>query len=415
MSAKRDYYDVLGVGKSASADEVKKAFRKQAIEHHPDRGGDEAKFKELNEAYEVLKDHDKRKRYDQFGHAGVGGNGGGDPFGGFGGQNVNFDFGDLGLGDIFSSFFGGGGGGGQQRQSRGRDIQTEIDINFEQAVFGTEADLALTIEDICDHCKGKMAEPGHGLKNCDQCKGSGQVVTVTKTIFGNIQQAAICPKCKGAGKVPEKACTVCHGKGTKVKKQKVTLKIPAGIDDGATIRLREHGEAVTGGAKGDLYVNIRVKPHKKFTREGDLILSEEHITMVDAALGTEIEVQTVDGSVTMKVPSGTQSGADFKLSGHGVPHIKGSSRGAHIVTVIVDTPTKLTKQQEELLKQFGETSPKRKLWQHKRIANIETKSDNVSNETFASKSRRIDTPTSGSYICSGCTYLLCLHQGSVKR
>ena len=369
--SKRDYYEVVGVGKSASPDEIKKAFRRAAVEHHPDRGGDEAKFKELNEAYEVLKDADKRKRYDQFGHAGVGNGGaaGGNPFGGgfggAGGQNINFDFGDLGLGDIFSSFFGGGGGGHGQRQSRGRDVETTIEISFEQAVFGTEVDLDLSLEDECEHCKGTTVEPGHELKSCDQCKGSGQVVTVTRTIFGNIQQAALCPKCRGRGKVPEKACTVCKGKGTKVKKQRIELKIPAGIDDGATIRLREHGEAIANGPKGDLYVNIRVKAHKHFTREGDLILSEEHVGMVDAALGTEIEVETVDGPVRMKVPAGTQSGSDFKLSSHGVPHIKGSTRGAHIVTIVVDTPTKLTKQQQELLQEFAKSSGgagKKKFW-----------------------------------------------------
>ena len=363
--AKRDYYEILGVGKDASADEIKKAFRRLAIEHHPDRGGDETKFKELNEAYEVLKDTEKRKRYDQFGHAGVGGNGG-DPFAGFGGfgggQNVNFDFGDLGLGDIFSSFFGGGPGQGRQRQARGRDVETNVEISFEDAVFGTESKLTLNIEDNCEHCKGSTVEPGHELKTCDQCGGSGQVVTVTKTIFGNIQQAAICPKCRGTGKVPEKVCSVCRGKGTQAKKQEVSLKIPAGIDDGATIRLREHGEAIANGPKGDLYVNIRVKPHKKFTREGDLILSEEHVGMVEAALGTEIEVDTVDGPVTMKVPAGTQSGSDFKLSNHGVPHIKSSTRGAHIVTLLVDTPTKLSKEQQALLRQFGEGASKKKLW-----------------------------------------------------
>jgi molecular chaperone DnaJ len=355
MATKRDYYEILGVGKDASPDEIKKAFRRLAIEHHPDRGGDEAKFKEINEAYEVLKDTDKRKRYDQFGHAGVGG-AAGDPFAGFGGQgqNINFDFGDLGLGDIFSSFFGGGGGGPRgQRQARGRDVETTVEISFEEAVFGTETKLGLTLEDTCEHCKGTTAEPGYELKTCDQCQGTGQVFTVTRTIFGNIQQAAICPKCKGSGKVPEKVCSVCHGKGTQSKKQTVTLKIPAGIDDGATIRLREHGEAIANGPKGDLYVNIRVKPHKHFTREGDLILSEEHIDIVEAALGAEIEIETVDGSVTMKVPAGTQSGSDFKLSGHGVPHLKGNTRGAHIVTVVVDTPTKLTKKQQELLREFG--------------------------------------------------------------
>jgi molecular chaperone DnaJ len=353
--AKRDYYDVLGVKKDASADEIKKSFRRAAVEHHPDRGGDETKFKEINEAYEVLKDTEKRKRYDQFGHAGVGSAAGGNPFGGgFGGQgqNVNFDFGDLGLGDIFSSFFGGGQPQGRQRQSRGRDVEAGVEISFEQAVFGTEVDLSLKLDDTCEHCKGSTVEPGHELKTCDQCKGSGQVVTVSRTIFGNIQQAAICPKCHGSGKIPEKVCSVCHGKGTQSKKQTIQLKIPAGIDDGATIRLREHGEAVANGPKGDLYVNIRVKPHKHFTREGDLILSEEHVNMIDAALGTEIEVQTVDGPVRMKIPPGTQPGSDFKLSNHGVPHLKGTSRGAHIVTILVDVPTKLSKNQKRILEEF---------------------------------------------------------------
>lgn len=353
--AKADYYDLLGVKKDASPDEIKKAFRRAAVEHHPDRGGDEAKFKEINEAYEVLKDTDKRKRYDQFGHAGVGGNAGGNPFGGgYGGQaqNMNFDFGDLGLGDIFNSFFGGGGQRSQQRQARGRDVEAGVEITFEQAVFGTEVDLNIQIEDTCEHCKGKTVEPGYELKTCDQCKGSGQVVSVTRTVFGNIQQATICPKCHGSGKIPEKTCTVCHGKGTQSRRQTIQLKIPAGIDDGATIRLREHGEAIANGPKGDLYVNIRVKSHKQFTREGDLILSEEHVGMVDAALGTEIDVATVDGAVRMKIPSGTQSGSDFKLSNHGVPHLKGSSRGAHIVTILVDTPTRLSKHQKRLLEEF---------------------------------------------------------------
>lgn len=371
-NSKRDYYEVLGVGKNASADEIKKAFRRKAVELHPDKqGGDEAKFKEINEAYEVLKDPSKKQRYDQFGHAGVGGNGGysgGNPFEGFGGaggQNINFDFGDMGLGDIFNSFFGGGGGaGGPRRPARGSDVQTRVDITFEQAVFGTDVDLQITLEDTCEHCKGTTAEPGYALKTCDTCNGSGQVVTQTRTVFGNIQQASVCPTCKGVGKVPEKVCTVCHGKGTQVRKQKMNLKIPAGIDDGATIRLREHGEAVANGPKGDLYVTVRVAPHKHFTREGDLILSEEHIDMTAAALGAEMEVHTVDGPVRMKVPAGTQSGSDFKLSGHGVPHMNGKARGAHIVTIVVDTPTKLNAKQQELLKKFQAETPasKRKFW-----------------------------------------------------
>lgn len=362
--SKRDYYEVLGVPKGASADEIKKAFRRAAIEHHPDKGGDEAKFKEINEAYEVLKDDKKRQRYDQFGHAGVGGAaGGGNPFEGFGGfgqgQNANFDFGDLGLGDIFGSFFG--GGQRQQRPNRGRDVEAGVEISFEDAVFGTEIELDLNLDDTCEHCKGKTVEPGHDLKTCDECKGSGQTVRVMQTMFGNIQQATVCDKCQGVGKIPEKVCTVCRGTGTQRKKQKLALKIPAGVDDGATIRLREHGEAIANAPKGDLYVNIRVKSHKKFTREGDLILSEENIDMVEAALGTEIEVDTVDGPVRMKIPAGTQSGTDFKLSNHGVTHLRKDTRGAHIVTIIVDTPTKLTKKQQELLQSFYEQR-KSKLW-----------------------------------------------------
>lgn len=364
MAEKRDYYDVLGVSKNASADEIKKAFRRKAVELHPDKqGGDEAKFKEINEAYEVLKDQSKRQRYDQFGHAGVGGaaGGGGNPFGGgFDGQNINFDFGDLG--DIFGSFFGGGGGPRNRQPNRGNDVETRIELSFEEAVFGTSVDLKLNLEDTCSHCKGSTAEPGYNLKTCSTCKGSGQVVTATRTIFGNIQQAAVCPTCHGNGKVPEKVCTVCHGKGTEKRTQNITLKVPAGIDDGATIRLREHGEAIANGPKGDLYVHVRVKAHKRFTREGDLILSEEHVNMVDAALGTELDVDTVDGKVRMKVPAGTQSGTDFKLSNHGVPHVNSDVRGPHIVTIVVDTPTKLTKQQKELLEQFAAGPKKRGLF-----------------------------------------------------
>jgi len=350
--AKRDYYEVLGVGKNASPDEIKKAFRRLAVQYHPDRGGDEAKFREVNEAYEILKDEPKRKRYDQFGHAGVGSSAASDsnPFTGFGAQDFSFDFGDLGLGDIFGSFFGGNTGG--RRQNRGQDVETNIEISFEQAVFGTEVDLNLTMQDTCSHCKGTTVEPGYDLKTCDNCGGTGQVTNVMRTVFGNIQQSAPCPKCDARGQIPEKVCTVCHGKGTQRRNQVIRLKIPAGVDDGATIRLREHGEATAHGPKGDLYVNIRVKPHKKFTREGDLVLSTEHINMIDAALGTEIEVDTVDGPVRMKVPAGTQSGTDFKLSGHGVPHVNKSSRGAHIVTVAVDTPTKLSRDQKDLLEKL---------------------------------------------------------------
>lgn len=365
--AKRDYYEVLGVGKDASPDEIKKAFRHAAVQYHPDKeGGDEAKFKEVNEAYEVLKDPAKRQRYDQFGHAGVGGSAAsdGNPFAGFGGQgqNVHFDFGDVGFGDIFENLFGGGARRATTRQARGADVEARIEINFDEAIFGTEKELHLTINDVCEHCHGTTTEPGTQLKTCATCGGKGQVTQVMQTIFGNIQQASVCPTCKGTGNVPEKVCSVCQGKGTQRRAQIVRLKVPAGIDDGATIRLREHGEAVANGPRGDLYVGVRVKPHKKFTREGDLILSNEHIGMVEAALGTEIDVETVDGPVRMKVPAGTQSGTDFKLSGHGVPHLRSNTRGAHIVTIIVETPTKLSKHQKELLEAFHKDPGKRGFW-----------------------------------------------------
>lgn len=355
---KKDFYDVLGIKKDASADEIKKAYRKAAVKYHPDKeGGDEAKFKEVSEAYEVLKDSAKRQRYDQFGHAGVGGNSGGsaggnpfEGFGGFNGQNVQFDFGDGGLGDIFGQFFG--GGGRQQAPQRGRDVEVSLQLTFEEAVFGVQEKIELDMDDECSHCHGTTVEPGHDMQTCPTCKGAGQVNRVMSTIFGQIQQNVVCETCGGRGKVPEKVCTVCRGKGTERRKRTINLKVPAGIDDGATIRLTGNGEAIGNGQKGDLYIHIRVKAHKHFTREGDIILSEAHIGMVEAALGTEIDVETVDGEVRMKVPAGTQSGTDFKLSNHGVPHMNSDKRGPHIVSIIVDTPTKLSKKQKQLLEDF---------------------------------------------------------------
>ncbi|MBS7346250.1 MAG: molecular chaperone DnaJ [Candidatus Sacchiramonaceae bacterium] len=358
--SKRDYYEALGVKKDASADEIKKAFRKKAVELHPDKGGDEKAFKEVNEAYEVLKDKEKRQRYDQFGHAGVGGASAGgrnpfDGFGGFGGQNVNFDFGG-GFGDIFGDIFGGGfsqsNNGGRGRKARGRDIEVDLTLSFKEAIFGTETTISINADDKCGHCKGKGAEPGFGTKKCPDCDGKGQQTRVTQTLFGPIQQSTTCTTCGGTGKVPEKECSICGGAGVTRQKQDIKLKIPAGIDDGATIRLNGRGEAIKGGEKGDLYVNIRVKADKKFTREGNLILSEEKISMIDAALGSELEVETVDGPVTMKVPAGTQSHTDFKLSSHGVPYLNSERRGAHIVTIIVETPTRLNKKQKKILEEF---------------------------------------------------------------
>jgi len=360
---KRDYYEILGISKTASDDEIKKAYRKAAVKFHPDKeGGDEAKFKEVSEAYEVLKDGAKRQRYDQFGHAGVGGNngsstGGGNPFGGFGGfggqsgQSMNFDFGDGGLGDIFGQFFG-GGNSRNQGPKRGRDVEVSLQLSFEEAIFGVEEKVEIDMDDECSHCHGTTVEPGYEMKTCPTCKGAGQLNRVMNTIFGPIQQAVTCDNCAGRGKIPEKTCTVCRGKGIERRKKKINLKVPAGIDDGATIRLKGYGEAVGNGQKGDLYVHILVKAHKNFTREGDIILSEQHVSMIEATLGTEIDVDTVDGKVRMKVPAGTQSGSDFKLSNHGVPHMQSDRRGAHIVSIIVDIPTRLSKKQKDLLEQF---------------------------------------------------------------
>lgn len=357
--SQRDYYEVLGISKSASADEIKKAFRKAAVQHHPDKeGGDEAKFKEANEAYEVLSDQQKRQRYDQFGHAGVGGGfNPGASSGGYGpfqqGQ-VEVDFGDLG--DIFSSFFGGGGGGfGRQQQRgpvRGRDVETQITLDFEESVFGVEKKIEINILDTCEHCKGTTAEPGHKLETCDTCKGSGVETKLQQTILGAIQRQATCSNCSGKGRIPHMKCTKCKGSGVEKRDKDVKIKIPSGISDGATMRLRGYGEAIAHGEHGDLYVRIRVKPHKLFTREGDLILSTQHIDMIEAALGTTIEVQTVDGPIKMKIPAGTQSGTDFKLKDHGVKHPDGKTRGSHIVEIKVDIPTKLSKKQKKLLEEF---------------------------------------------------------------
>lgn len=365
---KQDYYETLGVQKGASADEIKKAYRRLAVKHHPDKeGGDEAKFKQISEAYEVLKDETKRQRYDQFGHAGVGGDSGagGNPFGGggggfdFNGQGFNFDFGGFDMGDIFGSFFG--GQNPAQGPRRGRDLETSLNLSFKEAVFGTERKISIAKKVTCSNCKGSMRQPGTELKACPTCKGHGQVNQAINTPFGSIQNVQTCPTCRGSGKVPEVPCPVCSGQGVVEGEEEITVKIPPGVDDGMTIRLQGKGESIGEGQNGDLYIVLNVQSDKKFTREGDLILSSEHVDMVDAALGTEIEVETVDGKLKVKIPAGIQSGTDIKLSGHGVPHIRGGGRGAHIVRILVDTPLKLSKKQKELLEEFR-GAKKRGLW-----------------------------------------------------
>lgn len=360
MVGKKDYYEVLGIDKSASADEIKKAYRKKALELHPDReSGDEEKFKEVGEAYEVLKDPDKRQQYDQFGHvpfgqgaAGGGAGGGYNPF-----ESFQVEFGDLDVNDILHQFFGGGFGGARTRrrgQTHGRDVEAELTIGFEEAVFGTEKTIEMELLDTCSHCKGERAEPGTELKTCPTCGGSGREVRTQRTILGAIQQATVCSECDGHGKVPEQKCSQCRGRGVESQTKQTRVKIPAGIRQGATIRLRGHGEGHPSGVRGDLFVHINVTSHPDFERDGFDIRSIQHIDMTQAALGDEVDVKTIDGTVRLKVPAGTQSGTIFKVRGKGVPHGAGlrAHRGDHLVTIKVDIPQRLTRAQRELLEKF---------------------------------------------------------------
>lgn len=360
--SKRDYYEVLGVAKGATDDEIKKAYRKAALKYHPDKGGgkeSEEKFKEANEAYQVLSDKTKRQQYDQFGHNGPFGAGSGaggyQQYGGFNGQGFDINFDDLGgFGDIFESFFGGGGASrGGTRQRRGADIQAEITIDFSDSVFGAEKDFTLLKMSECDRCNGTGAEPKSAMKTCPTCHGSGQVQTQARTIFGTFAQTAVCPECKGEGKIPEKKCTKCHGEGRLKRQETIKVKIPAGIANGQTIRISGKGEAGERGTQpGDLYLRINVRGDKRFERDGYNIISEANVSFPQAALGTTVTVETVDGEVTLKIPAGTQSGKVFKLSGKGVPHLNGTRRGDHLITVNVKTPTTLTKKQKQLLEEF---------------------------------------------------------------
>ena len=364
MATNRDYYEILGVSKSATADEIKKAYRKLALQYHPDKNeGSDTKFKELGEAYEVLSDPQKRQGYDQFGQAGAQGNPfGGTGAGGAGGNGFDgFDFGGGGMGDIFNMFFQGGGSAGRAQQG-GQDIQISLTLDFGEAVFGVTKQVNLDLDDTCDRCGGNLAEPGTKLATCKTCGGAGQVSQVQNTILGSFRQQSVCPTCLGAGKIPETPCKQCHGSGVVRKERRFSIKIPAGVDNGATIRLPGQGAATRGGRKGDLYVQIMVRASAKFKRSSHNITSKADLRMIDAALGTEVPVETVDGPVTLKVPAGTQSGRVFKLSGRGVPITNTSRRGDHLVEVAVETPTKLTPKQRQLLEDFAAESPKRHFW-----------------------------------------------------
>ena len=359
MADKRDYYEVLGVSKGASDDEIKKAYRKEAKKYHPDlHPGDkaaEAKFKEVNEAYEVLSDSEKKSRYDQFGHAGVDPNfGAGGGAGGFGG---GFDFSDIF--DMFGGGFGGfggfGGGGRRNGPVRGRDIQKEILIDFEEAALGCKKKINITKDEPCNNCQGTGAKPGTSAETCSRCHGTGQVKTQTRTPLGYMTNVSTCPECRGTGKIIKDPCPECRGTG-KVRVQKtIELDIPQGINDGQTMQLSGKGEpGERGGPNGDLLVTVRIRPHEIFTRDGYDVYINLPITFVEATLGATVKVPTLYGVVEYDIPDGTQPGTKFRLREKGVPYIRGRGRGDQYVVINVEIPRNLTNEQKNILKDFAD-------------------------------------------------------------
>lgn len=351
---KRDYYEVLGVNKNATEDEIKKAYRKTAKQYHPDLNpGDktaEAKFKEANEAYEVLSNSEKKARYDQFGHAGVDPNFGAGAGGAYGG------FEDFDLGDIFSSFFGGGFGGAGRNPNapqRGRDNQTSIVISFEEAAKGCKKTVMVSRVENCDECGGTGAAKGTSPDTCPECHGQGQVRVQQRTAFGTMSTSRTCSRCGGTGKIVKTPCGVCGGKGKVRNESKVEIDIPAGIDDRQIINVRGYGDAgINGGRTGDLKVVVSVRPHALFERDGYDVWCEKHITITQAALGSELIVPTLDGDVKYSIHEGTQPNDIFKLKGKGIQNINGRGRGDQYIRIIVDIPRSLTGEQREILKKF---------------------------------------------------------------
>lgn len=365
----KDYYKLLGVDKNASADEIKKAFKRLALQFHPDRpGGDEKKFKEINEAYQVLGDADKRKKYDQFGadfetQGGFGQGMGWEDFmraarGQQGAGGFQFDFGDLDLGDLFGGMFGGfgGSGGGRRggrRAERGRDIQVDVEIDFKEAAFGVEREISLRKQSVCDVCGGSGGEPGSKLETCSTCHGQGQVVEVQRTFLGAMQTVTTCATCHGRGQKPGKQCKHCGGDGVLAKSTTLTAKIPSGIDDGQAIRLSGHGEAAPhGGGAGDLYVRVHVRPSKVFHREGFDVYTESEISFPQAVLGDTVEVETLDGRVKVVVPEGTESGQLIRLKGKGIPQLGRTGRGDHYLKIKIRVPKRISKHVRKLLEEL---------------------------------------------------------------
>ena len=356
MAEKRDYYEVLGVKKDATAEEIKKAYRKLTKENHPDlHPGDKAceeRFKEVNEAYEILSDDDKRRKYDQYGHAAF------DPNAGFGGGGGFGDFSGFGgFGDIFGDIFGGFGGAARSNPNaprRGESVRATVNISFEEAAFGCKKEVTVNKVETCADCKGTGCAPGTTPEICPDCKGTGSVTVSQRTPFGMMQSSSPCSKCRGTGKIIHQPCKSCRGLGNVRRQHKVEVNIPAGIDDGQTISKSGGGNAgVNGGPAGDLLVSVIVRPHARFERDGTSVLLEQEISYAQAALGAEVEVPTLDGKVKLTIPEGTQPGAVFRLRGKGIPYLRGSGRGDQFVTVNIRVPKNLTGSQKELLRQFA--------------------------------------------------------------
>ena len=355
MAEKRDYYEVLGVKKDATAEEIKKAYRKLTKENHPDlHPGDKAceeRFKEVNEAYEILSDDDKRRKYDQYGHAAF------DPNAGFGGGGFEGFGGFGGFGDIFSDIFGGFGGSTRSNPNaprRGENVRASVNISFEEAAFGCKKEVTVSKIETCADCKGTGCAPGTTPEICPDCKGTGSVTVSQRTPFGMMQSSSPCSKCHGTGKIIHQPCKSCRGLGSIRRQHKIEVNIPAGIDDGQTISKSGGGSAgVNGGPAGDLLVSVIVRPHARFERDGTSVLLEQDISYAQAALGAEVEVPTLDGKVKLTIPEGTQPGAVFRLRGRGIPYLRGSGRGDQFVTVSIKVPRNLTGSQKELLRQFA--------------------------------------------------------------
>lgn len=365
---KKDYYDLLGVEKTASENDIKKAYRKLAMKYHPDKFSNasekekkeaEEKFKEINEAYQVLSDADKRAKYDRFGHAAFenGGSGAGG-FGGFGGGFEGFGNAE----DIFSSFFGGGagfggfGGGRQRGPEPGADLRVDITLTLEEVAKGVEKEINYRRQAKCKTCNGTGAEPGSNMKTCDKCNGTGKIKVTQRTVFGNFQSVEECDKCKGKGKIAEKKCKSCNGTGLERESVKKTIKIPIGIEDGQRLRIAGMGDASTeGGPNGDLYIFIHVQEHDFFVRHGDDIICEIPITFAKATLGGEVEIPTLKGKKSIKIPAGTQNGKIFRLKGEGINNPRSYAGGDQLVKIIIEVPTNLNEEQQDLLKKFDES------------------------------------------------------------